>query len=448
MQRGRSFTVNYTAPDGKFASSYPALANLPFILDSRPGYHRHGNRYLIDRGLGRWGPKVSVGGLVRRIPSPRSMRTYAEWLANFLEWAELRGVDVTTCDYMTHVAGRYQQEMLKGLWSRDGNGLSPSTVNVRVQQACEFLTWMHDMGHRPQFQVPYSTMRLRKGSATSSIGHVGFEVSVRDGKVRQKKRVLRMPSDELVSKWLGRVYQRRGLTLGLLCETVLLTAMRREEVVSLHADVLHEQPDQWHIANPLAPPEQQQVRITIKYGTKGPYYGVSEQGDKIGPERDILIPLPLAQKWHSYRRHQRNSAFAKWMLGVKGAARHIRAKQCVHLFLRESDGARFTGPNLYDAWTSVELPLDSWSPHDGRHWWACSVLWRELKNQSVVQDSLLGETAAALLDSTALGVIRLQIQPQLGHSDEATTMLYLRWVRDMVGIPVLLDLDEIITGEA
>lgn len=80
-------------------------------------------------------------------------------------------------------------------------------------------------------------------------------------------------------------------------------------------------------------------------------------------------------------------------------------------------------------------------PHDGRHWWACSVLWRELRNHSIV-GQLSNETATAVLDSTALGIIRLQIQPQLGHVDEATTMLYLRWVRDMVGLPVSLDAED------
>lgn len=451
MQHRRSFTVNYTAPGGKFANRYPALAHLPFILDTRPGYHRLGNAYLNDRGLGLWGPTSGADRPAGRISSPRSMHNYAQWLANFLEWADLRGVDVHTCDYTTHIAGRYQLEMLKGLWSRDGTALAPTTVNLRVQQACDFFTWMCDTGRRSEFHIPYKKVKVINGSAISSMGHVGYEVRARQGKVRAKQPVLQMPSDKLVSQWLSRVYERRGLILGLMCETVLLTAMRREEVVCLHKDTLPEDPSQWCISNPLAPPEKQLVRITIKYGTKGQSYGTSEQGDKIGPERDILIPFQLAQKWHEYRRHERNGAFAKWMAGFKGAARHARARQCAHLFLRESDGARFSGPSLYDAWTSVELPIDGWSPHAGRHWWACSTLWRELKGLELVKN-VTNETAAALLDNTAIGTIRLQIQPQLGHASESTTMLYLRWVRDMVSLPVSLALtknnDEILAEES
>lgn len=436
MQQGRSYSVNFT-PDGAFALRYPALAHLPFILDSRPGYHRLGNAYLVDRGLGLWGPESRNQGPTGHIPTSQSMHSYAQWLANFLEWADRRGVDINVCDYATHVAGRYQNEMLDGLWSRDGQGLAPTTVNLRVQQACDFLTWMSDTGRRSAFHIPYDKARLKVGSATSSIGHLGFEVRVRKGKVRQPKRVLRMPSDDEVRHWLGRVHEERGPTCGLMCETVLLTALRREEVVCIRNDTLPENRKDWLIANPLAPPAQQQVRITIRYGTKGPSYGL-DHGDKVGPERDILIPLSLANNWDSYRSNARNQAFAARMKGVKGAARLARAQSAVHLFLRSSDGMRFQGTELYNAWTGVEPPITGWSPHQGRHWWACSVLWRELKKHQNTAH-LSNETAAALLESTALSIIRLQIQPQLGHAHDTTTMVYLRWVMDMLGVPVSLE---------
>ena len=108
---------------------------------------------------------------------------------------------------------------------------------------------------------------------------------------------------------------------------------------------------------------------------------------------------------------------------------------------------RFKGPELYRAWAGVELPIEGWSPRQGRHWWACSVLWRELKkHQNTVH--LSNETAAALLESTALSIIRLQIQPQLGHAQDTTTMVYLRWVIDMIGVPVSPeDADEASTSD-
>jgi integrase len=434
----RSYSVSYSKPDGAFAKRYPALGHLPFILDSRPGYHRLANLYLIDRGLGLWQPGQRVSG---RIPTEQTIHTYAQWLANFLEWADTRGIEIETCSYAIHVAGRYQSEMLKGTWSRDINGCSPGTVNLRVQQACDFLVWMVEKGYREPFQIPYSTAKLKIGSATSSRGHLTRDVAVREGKAPVSKSVLRMPSDEDVRAWLRRIYEKAAPVVGLMCKSVLLTAMRREEIVCIRKDTLPENPKDWHIANPTAPISQQQVRISIKFGTKGSNFG-TDHADKIGPERSILIPLTLAQEWDDYRRHSRNLAFKKWMEGVNGSyARRQHAQDCVHLFLNEETGERFTGRQLYDAWVSVPAPVDEWSPHSGRHWWSCSTLWRELKKHENLPH-LNNETATALLESTAMSIIRLQIQPQLGHAQDSTTMIYLDWVMDMLGRPLTLDDEE------
>lgn len=444
---GRSYSVHFSPKGGKFAKKYPALAHLPYILDSRPGYHRAGNAYLIDRGLGRWRPGFQGEPFSGKIPTQKSMRSYAAWLANFLEWADVRTIDLQTCDYAIHVAGRYQTEMLKGLWSSTGEGLSPGTVNVRVQQACDFLNWMMHTGRRKAaFRVPFTTVRLNIGSATSSVGHLAKEVHVRQGKVRKKEHALVMPADVQVSQWLERIREKKGQTIWLMCYTVLLTAMRREEIVCLRTDTLPQDPVQWKVVNPLAPEQHRNVSITIKYGTKGPQYG-EDHDDKVGPSRDILIPLTLAKLWHDYRDRERAYAFGKWMRSIKGqSARDARAKRAVHLFLRDSDGVRFTGEMLGKAWGGVESPfgtggpqerLQQWSPHSGRHWWACSTLWRELKKHDNIPKPT-NETVVALMENTALSIIRLQIQPQLGHSSKETTMLYLRWVTNMISVPLSL----------
>jgi integrase len=432
----RSFSVFRSAPDGPFATRYPALAHIPCILDSRPGYHRLANAYLTDRGLGLWAPGERNASRAA-LPSPKTLLSYAYWLANFLEWAEVRGVDIKTCSYSVHVAGRYQVEMLEGIWSQDGQGRRGTTVNARVQQACDFLSWMMAKGLRGSFEVPYDLKQFTIGSATRAMGQLSRQVRVRSGKVREPNRPLQMPPKSEVRAWLNRVTNKSGGTLALMCETVLLTAMRLEEVVCLRTDTLPENPCDWQISNPVAPENKQLVRVSIKYGTKGTAYG-EDHGDKIGPERTILIPLELAKRWHTYRNSERNKAFKRWMEGANGQeARRQRAKNAVHLFLNPRDGARFVGKALYDAWTGVELPIARWSPHQGRHWWACTVLWSELQKHKNFE-SLSGETAVALLESTALSIIRLNIQPQLGHAHDSTTMIYLRWVVDMVGLPVSL----------
>ncbi|HBH37455.1 MAG: site-specific integrase [Curvibacter sp.] len=450
----RSYSVHYSAKDGKFAHRYPALAHLPFIIDSRPGYHRDGNAYLIDRGLGRRigaDQEPLFGG---RIPTKKSMDNYAAWLANFLEWAEVRGIDLTTCDYSVHIAGQYQTEMLKGIWSQAGNGLKPSTVTVRVNEACNFLSWMVHTGRRGvSFDVPYTTAKIRLDSAIGGYGTKIKEVKVRRGAVRSKGRSISMPSDDQLDRWLERVNSDKGYTVWLMCYTVLLTAMRREEVVCLRINTLPLDPSSWSVVNPQAPERLRNVRVTIKYGTKGPQFG-EDHGDKIGPERDILIPLSLAKLWHEYRSGHRAKAFGIRMKGQHGqAARSAKAKRAVHLFLRESDGERFMGDMFGKAWAAASSPFsidshrggtEQWSPHTGRHWWACSILWRELKRyENIVYTS--NETAAALIENSALSIIRLQIQPQLGHASRETTMLYLRWVMEMLSIPITLYDDDDLT---
>lgn len=432
--------VYVSCPEKSTEAGFGKVGHIPCIFDASPGYHRLGSRYLIDRGLGVWDP-VSHGKRPKPPPNEQSLKNYAYWLANFLEWAELRGIDFMTCEYSTHIHGRYQSEMLQGIWSRDGFPLSPQTVNLRVQQACDFLTWLAFKGYRSDFEVPSSIVTVRTGGAKSSTAHEGMQVASRKGKVRRNKRHLRMPKDNQVRNWLDRVYQNAGKTKGLMCETILLTAMRREEIACLRIDTLPENPNDWHLSDPYAPRAEQRVLIDIKFGTKGPSYG-REHGDKVGPERSIWMPLDLAERLHEYRKTTRVRALKTYVsAAVTVTEKRKRIGDSVHLFLNEETGKRFTGKGLYNAWTSVELPFKGWSPHLGRDWWACSVLWREIKKHELLR-SLGSNVSAALLESSALSIIRLQIQPQLGHARDSTTIIYLQWVADMLGVSLSIQYEQ------
>ena len=63
------------------------------------------------------------------MPTKLSLQAYAESLSNFLEWAELRGVDWKNASYAQHLLDGYQKEMTQGSWSTKGKGLAPSTIN-------------------------------------------------------------------------------------------------------------------------------------------------------------------------------------------------------------------------------------------------------------------------------------------------------------------------------
>jgi integrase len=299
---------------------------------------------------------------------------------------------------------------------------------------------MSDKGHRAVFAIPTHTATIRSGSATSSVGHQPAEIQVREGKVKQNKKNLRMPTDLQLKDWLENVYGKAGYTKGLMCEFILLTALRREEVACVRIDTLPEDPADWHRSKSDAPLEEQRVRVSIKFGTKGPCYGY-DHGDKIGPERSIWMPLVLAERIHEYRKKKRNAALRLWVNGAANLQeKKTRIANTVHLFLDEKTGKRLNDKSLYNAWTSVELPYKGWSPHLGRDWWACTVLWNEMKKHEHLA-KLDISTAAALLESTAMSIIRLQIQPQLGHAHGATTMIYLEWIVNMLGVNVAIELE-------
>ena len=431
-----NYRVYYSDPSLTTSAGFGKVAHLPCIFDMRPGYHRLGSAYLIDKGLTVWNPRASSGlgsepESIRVPPSRQSMKNYAHWLCNFLEWADVRGIDLLTCNYVQHVHGKYQSQMQTGIWSHNAKALSPTTINLRVQVAVDFLLWMANKGYRSSFHVPYHIIQIKTGSATNSKGHRTKDVLVRDGKVRQNKKNLRMPTDSEVAAWLGSVYSKFGQTKGLMAETVLLTAVRRDEASAWRVNTLPEDPAMWHINDRQKPFTQQCVRLNIKFGTKGTEYGI-DHGDKIGPERSIWIPLHLAQRLHEYRQKSRIVSVAKWVKAASTTAKKKeRIASSVHLFVDEMTGKRITGRQLYDTWTGVNLPFKGWSPHLGRDWWACSILIRELNKNEYLM-SLGKQAPIDLIKSTAMSVINLQIQPQLGHADQKTSMIYVQWAIDML----------------
>lgn len=433
------YRVVYGDPQQLTDAGYGLVAHLPAIFDSRPGYHRLASRFLIDRGLGEWDP-VSRGSLPVPTPYPpstKSMKTFADRLANFLEWCDVRGLDPLTLDYSLQVIGRYQKEMMLGLWARDAVKLAPRTINARVDVACEYLTWAADKGLRDMFFVPKTIRRVKTGNATSSVGHLGKQVGARSGKIRQPKRRLHFPSGDEVLAHLQRVYDRAGLARGLMVETILGTAIRREEAACWRVDTLPLERTDWHIPNPDAPYVDQVVLVTIVYGVKGKEYG-RDHGDKIGPEGIIRVPLSLADKLHEYRSRERPKALSKWVKrGETLAEQRALRNEAVHLFLDQHDGARITAQSLYDTWRSVDRPA-GWSPHLARDHWACSLLWKRMQQQKELLQFALNvkvdDTTLQALKSNALAVIQLEIQPQLRHVSHETTMIYLQWLSDRLAV--------------
>lgn len=405
--------------------------HVPHILTSAPRSHIEARAYLIDRAFGRW-----PAGTSRVVyPSRLSLKTYADNLANFLEWAECRGVDTLTCTYQEHVQGRYQREMLEGIWSASGKGLSPGTVNARVDAAVSYLSWLAAMGKRESFVVPTEVVKVSHGTAVR-MNRAIKEVKVRIGALRTPTRELNLPSLAEVRDFIAQsrdAVGEDGLVFSLMTETLFLSAIRREELVCLRKDLLPEDKTQWQVVGPGLPLERQQVLVTLQFGTKGRELGRCPlTGDKIGNQRNILIPMSLALKLHDYACHQRLVSLNKVLKAVKPTQRAALRDRTTHLFLG-ADGSRWTGQSFYDAWKKVPMPPSGRiHPHTGRHWWSCTKLQaRIIESQAAYQSGTLAATARS--------IIELEIQPQLGHSDSKTTEMYVRWLIRQQSIPVMLD---------
>ena len=418
---------------------YGKVADVPFIMNSTLNYDQLGSRFLIDRALAQW-PKPA-----RQITS-QSLKTIADALCNYLGWCDVRSIDPVTAEYLPILINRYQREMTEGVWSASGEGLSPITVNQRVDVALEFQQWAADKGLRSEVDIPTKTiMRECRGKAKGGRKETG-SAEVRRGKMRIPKRHLGMPSEDAVSTWLKRVYSKPvlGGTEGLMCETVLETAIRKSEVAGLRKNFLPDNPADWPVVDRAVPHELQTVFVTIRYGTKGPQYG-TDHDDKIGPEQIIKMPMKLALRLHQYRNSQRANAVTVASKKGKTASEQRRIRDStVHLFINPKTGKRYTPNRVYDAWRSVTLPQQGWTVHRGRDFWACTTLWRAMVSYKKLFDEALGrnldEMTLSLFKNNAMSVIELQIQSQLRHVSRETSLIYLQWVADRMG--VALDLHQ------
>lgn len=440
-EKGSEFPYRVVYADPSFLSEkgFGRVAHVPFIFDHFPRYHRHANQFLIDLALGEW----SVGtrgeeSAALPPPSKVTMKDYADWLVNYLEYCHKRGKDPFRADYAVEIVQAYQGEMLAGSWSRDNRPLAGSTANNRVAVACMYQLWAADKGLRGPFRIP----KVRKTFATNNPKGSGAiatkTVMARRGRARESKRRLGLPEECVIAGWLGRLYGKCE-TQGLIAETILETAVRRAEVAAWRLDTLPENESDWSIVNKDRPKENQSVIVTLRYGTNGREYE-GDHGDKIGPEAKILVPFPLAEKLHRYRKKVRPKALSQAIKQAKNAkeAEAIR-RNSVHLFLEPETGIRYSGQQIYDFWTAPDVNCPKgWYPHLGRDFWACSVLWKHVTEQKQLIDrAIQKDVDPSVLKILALdleGFIERTIRPQLRHLDRETTLLYLQWVSDRLHI--------------
>jgi len=416
-----SFLI-FPDPDFVETSGYASVAHVPFLIGSDGTYLREPNRYLRERALLEWMPASDERNKFSLpYPTVTTLKNIGDKLKNFLEWCQFRNLDWRDIKYTEHLILGYQRDMDKGKWSVSRTALSPRTINQRVSEATTYLRWAAERGERPPLYIPARDTKRKISSATQTSSR-RFTSRTRGGKAPERITPLHLPTPEQVGKWLSAVYSQRGYVKGLCCELIVSTAIRLRECIEWRTDTLPENPADWHVID-------DNVQVTIKYGTKG---HKASPDSIIGPSRPISIPLRMAMKLHEYRAGRRLVQQTRW--ARSGGTKEIRDIRRKHpsgsqLFLGEHSNCPFSSRMLRYAWSGAPLPFKGWSPHVGRHYWACTTLLDLLQQRVASLGKALNDVPGDWLTGTAQSDLVMVVRPQLGHIDPETTLLYLAWLR-------------------
>ena len=213
-----------------------------------------------------------------------------------------------------------------------------------------------------------------------------------------------MPSASAVDQWLLSVERRFGPTKALICRLIISTGLRRLDAV--------EWPTR-HLAAPEGALRWIGSNLVVKI----------QEGAKGGRERSIFVPGDMAELLQKYQKFGRQLA-----ISIRNSQNHKKSQEGI-LFLSEKNGRPISAQSLYIAWTSAPYqPSEGWSPHLGRHYWACQTLLSHLDAQSQILKKGIADLPHAWVDEVGRSIIETVIQPQLGHGDTSTTDRYLRWL--------------------
>lgn len=411
------------------------VAHVPFLINKSGQYLDLPNRYLRERALLEWVPadahpvhdprERTTSNALLRYPTITTLRNIGERLKNFLLWCESIDLDWVEANYTEHLIFGYQSAMLKGTWSARGTPLAGATVNQRVDEATLLVTWGEQTGLRPPgcrpFRVPSKVSRVL-GKTGKSSRQRGMVFIQRAGRANSAPGILILPDGSEKVRWLNNVYSQRGLVKGLCCELILRTGIRISECVGWEVDCLPKSKHDWNIKG-------DSVLVLIRANTKGPK---NEPYGSYGPPRWIPVPLKLAERLHSYRQNERVAQQARWIRSAVGSSNQANRRAACppkQLFLGERSNRPFSARMLRDAWCRTPGCNPPWSPHLGRHSFACETLIALTKARLQSAGRSLGELNSDWLMGTLANDITVVIRPIMGHVSDETTNLYLSWVK-------------------
>lgn len=396
------------------AAGHERFAHVPFILSADMAYLDGPNRFLRERATGDWHLNRRDGAPNGRAPKPceNTVMAYARDIENAWSFFEHFGLDWRTVSYQ-RLLDTYDRWMGDGRWSSDGKRLEDSTINRRVDTVVECLSWAADRGLRERFEVA-TELRTETVRAGRFAHREQRSVEIRIGRRRVHPRKLRLPAASEVQGWLAEVAVRRGRTKALMCRAILETGMRLEETALLRARQLPD-PAEFGPGRP--------ARMEILYGTKGSR--VAGDPEKKGKPRTLRFTVAFLQELTNYKQLRRAKALS--------AFRSLNPGRPLPegLFLSERTGEPVTPAALYKAWHEcASLPFPGFSPHIGRHTFACFTVLRLIRDETALIAKTIDSVPKSLILQHATNLIDIYIRPVLGHVSERTTERYLDWVAD------------------
>lgn len=391
------------------------LAHVPFLLSREMDYLDEFNQFLRERATGAWHPNNRDGtafGKVRTLGT-NSTAAYGDDLKNFASYLETKRLRWKELTYQ-QLLDTYDNDMSAGKWRSRGKApLAAATINRRMRTAVEFLLWASDRELRPDFQVLRSRSPKRKSVRNrwwSSNGLVDSRVGIH----RVNPNRLRLPTSDEIERWLAEVRVRHGRARHLAVKFILQTGCRLEETAFVRAA---------QVPDPLTIDLDMPARMEIEFGTKGNRDPLDP--DRKGKGRTLRFNRNFLIELHNYKDLTRKKALKALR------ARNPSAPLPTQLFLDEDTGRPLSAQSIYRAWkAATTLPFPSWSPHLGRHTFACYQLLRLLNEEVRLIQQTLNSVPRSRTLLQVENLISVFLSPVMGHIDEKTTEIYLEWVAD------------------
>ncbi|MBX9827480.1 MAG: site-specific integrase [Xanthobacteraceae bacterium] len=392
---------------------YERIAHVPVLFDGQHRYCREYNRYLRERATLEWTPPGSTADY----PGELSLRASAYHLSNWIKWCEKHGIAFGTATY-DHVL-RYQQDQEKGRWSSTGKPLEPSTANARADEVTFCLTW----GASRKLRGPFDVKTVRVGLPARHVGGgrtmAARTVQRRVGRAKESYSTavadaFLLPTPADVKAWLHAVRERRGRAKYLCCRFVLECGPRRHEVEAL---TVGQWPARSAIDDALA---RGRVYVPMKLlVTKG------------RRPRTIKVPVRFADEVRLWIDGHRNTLVYRLY--------KREGRRTDKLFVSDSfghQGIPLSAQTIYDCFHEVKPRPSGWSPHKGRHAFACFFVLHALETEALIDGRALNKMPVDWITNRGEWWLKV-LQRQFGHSSPETTEVYLQWLVSATKLAVL-----------